>query len=240
MGALLYACFSLIGRDTDRLTHVLVSEPFDTLREFWFPAQPGGPIGKSENRNPKAETHHDPAMARIELADVPFVPLRHLFARELGRPAGGFMRLVESCRAGVRERVGQAIRLTVERSRPEADVNGSRLKLAPREHLLLLFLANRTENGEPPFPMQKDALDALNEFREALRAEAPAQDWSDWRRADSLKAPITDDQDIRRALSSLRDKVQALGGDAAALAFCLPVRGRFSLDIPAPLIFIKP
>lgn len=240
MGALLYACFSLIGRDTDRLTHVLVGEPFDTLREFWFPAQPGGAISKPENRNPKTAAQHDPATARIELADVPFVPLRHLFARELGRPAGGFMRLVESCRTGVRERIGQSIRLTVERSRAEADVNGSRLKLAPREHLLLLFLANRTKNSEPPFAMQKDALDALNEFREALRSEAPAQDWSDWRRADSLKATIADDQDIRRALSSLRDKVLALGGNAAALAACLPERGRFSLDMPASLIFLKP
>lgn len=254
MGALLYACFSLIGRDTDRLTHVLVSEPFDTLREFWFPGQPGGPILKADGRRqkvetgnptspvfgPKSDSHHDPALARIELADVPFVPLRHLFHRELGRPAGGFMRLVESCRLGLRERIGQTIQLTVEQSRPEANVNGSRLKLAPREHLLLLFLASRTKNGDPPFAMQKDALDALDDFREALRAQAPADDWSDWRHADSLKTAFEDDQDLRRALCSLRNKVLALGGDAAALTACLPTRGRFSLDMPASLIFLKP
>jgi len=28
MGALLYACLTLVGRETDRLTHVLVNEPF--------------------------------------------------------------------------------------------------------------------------------------------------------------------------------------------------------------------
>ena len=234
MGALLYACFTLLGRDTDRLTHVLVTEPFDQCRDFFFPTQPGGAL-----------THRDgstrqPTDAAIVLADVPFVPLRNLFRRELGRSAGGFLRLIESCRAGVRERVSDSMRLTIERGRPEIEINGSRLRMAPREHLLLLFLANRTKNGEPPFAMQKDALDALNDFRESLRAEAPTRDWSDWRLTDSLKSPIADDQDIRRALSSLREKILALGGDAAALAACLPERGRFSLDLPAPLLFLTP
>ena len=118
--------------------------------------------------------------------------------------------------------------------------SGSRVRLAPREHLLLLFLANRAKSGEPPFAAQKDALDSLNEFREALRAEAPSNDWSDWRLTDSLKCRFTDDQEIRRALSSLRDKIQSLGGDAAALGSCLPERGRFSLDVSASLIYLKP
>ena len=233
MSALLYACFSLIGRDTDRLTHVLVSEPFDQLREFNFPTQPGGSLKHRDG------TAHDPAAARIEIADVPFVPLRYLFPRELGRPAGGFMRLVESCRAGVRARVAEGLKLTVERSRPEIEINGSRLRLAPREHLVLLFMAERAKNGEPAFALQKDGLDALGEFRTELAREAPKDDWSDWRRTDSLKAAI-EEQDLRRALSSLREKIQSLGGDAAALATCLPARGRFSLDMPGPLIFLKP
>jgi CRISPR-associated protein (TIGR02584 family) len=234
MGALLYSCFSLIGRDGDRLTHVLVSEPFDQMRGFFFPGQPGGELAHREGG------FFQPSAARLELADVPFVPLRQLFRRELGRSAGGFMRLVEACRAGVRERLGELVRLTIERSRPEIEVNGQRLKLAPREQLLLLFLANRAKNGEPPFAVQKDALDALNDFREMLRAGAPKDDWSDWRQADGLKTQVEDDQDIRRALSSLREKILAAGGDAALLAACLPERGRFSLDMPAALIFLKP
>ena len=233
MSALLYACFSLLGRDTDRLTHVLVSEPFDQLREFNFPAQPGGQLKHRDG------TDHDPAAARIEIADVPFVPLRYLFPRELGRPAGGFMRLVESCRAGVRARVAEGLRLTIERARPEIEINGSRLRLAPREHLVVLFLAERAKNGEPALALQKDSLDPLNEFRTSLLREALKDDWSDWRRTDSLKAPL-EEQDLRRALSSLREKIQSVGGDAASLATCLPERGRFSLDVPAPLIFLKP
>ena len=234
MGALLFACFSLLGRDRDRLTHVLVGEPFDQLRDFYFPAQPGGGLAHRDG------SVRQPKDAAILLADVPFVPLRYLFRRELGRSAGGFLRLIEACRAGVRERLGESLRLIVERGRPEIEINGSRLRLAPREHLLLLFIASRTKNGEPALAGFKNGLDALNEFREKLRAGAPPNDWSDWRRADSLKAQITDDLDIRRAFSSLREKIGALGGDAAALADCLPERGRFSLDMPASLIFLKP
>lgn len=48
MGALLYAAVCLAARETDRVTHVLVSEPFETLRDFWYPAQPGGPVSKSD------------------------------------------------------------------------------------------------------------------------------------------------------------------------------------------------
>ena len=240
MGALLYACFSMIGRETDRLTHVLVNEPFDQLREFYFPAQPGGALTKADIRNPKFPSTIQPSDARLELADVPFVPLRELFRRELGRPAGGFMRLVESCRAVVRERVAQNIRLTLERSRAEIDVNGSRLRLAPREHLVLLFLANRAKNGEPALASQKDVLNPLDEFRAQIRSTAPANDWSDWRHADSLKSSL-EEQDLRRALSNLRGKIQGLGGDAAALASCLPEgRGRFALAVSAPLIYLKP
>ena len=40
LGALLYACMSLLGRESDRLTHVLVNEPFDSFGlspRFFFP-----------------------------------------------------------------------------------------------------------------------------------------------------------------------------------------------------------
>lgn len=233
MSALLYSCFSLVGRDTDRLTHVLVTEPYEQLREFFFPAQRGGDL---QHRDGKS---YNPAAARIELADVPFVPLRYLFRRELGRSAGGFMRLVESCRAGVRARAAEGLHLTVNRSRAEIEINGSRLHLPPREHLVLLFLAGRTKHGDPGFSMQKDALDGLNNLRTQLLGEARENDWSDWRYADTLRAAL-DEQDLRRALASLRDKIEAMGGDAAALVTCLPQRGRCSLDVSPQLITLKP
>jgi CRISPR-associated protein (TIGR02584 family) len=76
MSALLHAAFSHLARPQDRLTHILVNEPYDgsSLKPlFFYPNQPAqtltGPDGKTyQARN-----------ARLELADVPFAPLRVRF-----------------------------------------------------------------------------------------------------------------------------------------------------------------
>lgn len=232
MGALLYACLTLVGRETDRLTHVLVNEPFDTLRGFFFPGQSGQPPIDREGRP------HDPATAKIELADVPFVPLRNLFRRELGRPAGGFLRMVEECREQVRRQTGQDVSLIVEQSRPAISVNGTDVRLAPREQVVLLFLASRAKRGEPVLSSYKEAEDRINEFQTFLRQSIPAATMGDWRHGDALKSAF-DEQDLRRAISSLRNKLRRAGGNAYRLAPCLPEKGRFSLEIPGPLIHIK-
>lgn len=88
MGALLHAAVSLIGRETDRLTHVLVSPPYETMPGFFFPGQPGGGV---KDRLGKA---HDPAKAVVRLADVPFVPLRNRF-EDLHDMPGNFSGLVQ-------------------------------------------------------------------------------------------------------------------------------------------------
>jgi len=227
MGALLYACLTLAGRETDRLTHVLVNEPFDTLRDFWFPGQPGGPLRTLEPRGPQSAdprsasdpseggsalraAHYtlvDPATARVELADVPFVPLRNLFVRELNRKAGTFARLVNTCREHIRERAGSEIRLEIETTRTEADINGTGIKFAPLEHLLLLFLANRAKQGEPAFAAYAEAVDPLNAFRERLLQDRPRNDFADWRHTDSLRS-AWDEQDVRKAVSGIRAKLR--------------------------------
>ncbi len=242
MGALLYACLSLAGRETDRLTHVLVSEPFETLREFYFPGQPGGPLAGAvapaspPKAPPASSPGFDPAAARVDLADVPFVPLRNLFVRELGRKAGSFSRLVESCRENVRQRAGETVRLCVETRHPRIEVNGATLTLAAAEQLLLLFLARRAKQGEPAFGSYKDATDSLNAFRQEQLAAI--KDFGDWRHADSVRA-TWEERDIVRALSEIRRKLRQRGGDAALLAACLPARGRCSLELTPSLIHLK-
>lgn len=93
MGALLYAAMTLVGRESDRLTHVLVNAPFDQRLDpaFYFPS---GKPSRHVLRGPDGrQTIHLSSTAVIELAEVPFVPLRNAF-EDLGRPAGGFAGLV--------------------------------------------------------------------------------------------------------------------------------------------------
>ncbi len=232
MGALLYACLTLAARESDRLTHVLVSEPFETMLEFYFPAQPGGDVAN------RAGATIAPALALVELTDVTFVPLRNLFTRELGQPAGSFRRLVEHCQANVRRSTGEHLRVEIDRTRPTSQINGRSLELAPREHLALLFLATRAKHGETVLASYDEALADLEAFRAAIRQSAPANDWSDWRHAAGLDRPF-DSRELVRVLSDIRRKAKAAGGDAAFLASVLPERGRCSLDVPGPLIHIK-
>src|SRR3984893_869586 len=145
MGTLLYACMTLVGREDDRLTHVLVNEPFDDARlspRFYFPEQPSAKLTTPDNKTVLA------AEAHIDLADVPFVPLRNLFAKELGRMPGRFSALVAQCSEGIRKRSGNSVKLVVHRSRPEIEVNDIRVKLSPKEHLIALFLADRSRKTQ--------------------------------------------------------------------------------------------
>jgi CRISPR-associated protein (TIGR02584 family) len=232
MSALLYACLTLVGRETDRLTHVLVSEPFETLRDFWFPAQPGGPLLLPA----RSAESVSPASAVVDLADVPFVPLRNLFERELARKPGTFRRLVEDCRQNLIQRAAEQLRLTVETTRPELEVNGTRVRLAPLEHLLLLFLARRAKHNEPPYDTYKLAVDDLNAFRQ--EQIAAAKDFNDWRHTESLRTPW-DDHAIAKAVSGIRDKLKHAGPDAVLLAQCLPRKGCCALSVVPSLIHIK-
>lgn len=107
MGALLFGCMNLVAREDDLLTHVLVNEPFDAPLDppFWFPTKPST---VHQTRDGKEISS---AKARIELAHVPFVPLRNRF-RDLPEreQVGGYMRLVRDLSGA----------LAVEASRPHA------------------------------------------------------------------------------------------------------------------------
>lgn len=70
MGYYMGYALSLFGREQDRLSHVLVNEPFESLPDFFYP--PARPKVVFAVGSRPATT----ADARIELAEIPFVRLR--------------------------------------------------------------------------------------------------------------------------------------------------------------------
>lgn len=76
MGALLFSCMSLLGREQDHVLHVLVNEPFDSRLDppFFFPA----PKAKHVWVNPKTggKKTFRAEDARLDLIDLPFVKMR--------------------------------------------------------------------------------------------------------------------------------------------------------------------
>lgn len=92
MGFFLGYALSLYGRPQDKLSHVLVSEPFESSLGFYYPTptsrvleMPGGRLV-------------DSAKAQITLAELPFVSLRHGLPEGLLTGLASYNETVEAAR----------------------------------------------------------------------------------------------------------------------------------------------
>lgn len=138
LGFYLGYALSLYGRQQDRLSHVLVSQPFESSWNFFYPTPyprvievPGGEIADTQN-------------ARISLADIPFVRLRHGLPEELLKGRGAFSEAVTAAN----QNLGPP-RLEYD---PE---NGLRLssapvRLPPADLAFYLWIATRTQAPHCP------------------------------------------------------------------------------------------
>lgn len=217
MGALLYAAMTLLGRETDRVTHVLVKSPFDLRLEppFYFPAR------KATDHKLRVagdrDRIHSSREAVIELADVPFVPLRNGF-EELRAPVGGFAGLVARYSGALIE-LGEPPVVDFEETETAVLFDGRPVKLENAAQLAIvqwLFrLQDKLRGTRITFKEFADivraaeagshSLDGRNQHEaiaiaESVRAtdgrEAPA-----WTK--DLDAPL-----VTRALSILRERVR--------------------------------
>lgn len=234
MGALLYACLTLIGREEDQLTHVLVNEPYETLPGFWFPNQPGGLLTFSP-RGSDTKKQIAPADAVVQIANVPFVPIRNLFERELGTLPGGFGRLMASARTNVRQQLLANLDVHLHVERREVRVDGKTLTLNAREFMTLYFLADNVRRRQTPYPSYGLAVDPWFAFRDAQ--QKAAHNDRDWRRDPSLNQNL-EERDLTRVLSDLRKKFKNAGAPFTSLVQVLPTKGRCSLDLRPEQIHI--
>jgi hypothetical protein len=233
MGALLFACMSLLARPEDLLTHVLVNEPFDKpgLRpRFYFPLEKPvvhrvlGPEGKT------TEVPSD--QAAIRLAPVEFVALRNLFERDLLQKRT-YSDLVALCRGKIQDFARENVQLVIWRSRCEIRINRAGVKLSPKQHLFLTVLAEQAANRGCPFQKYAVAALALRKAANDLYAQRNGEDFSDWRHDLRLDSDTSgDDQLFRKLRDEIITKLKKTGGDAVSLIALLPNRNRCSLDLP--------
>ena len=224
MGALLYAALSLLGRPEDRLTHVLVSEPFEDpslTPRFFFPTSPD-----TLHQHPRTGSVYRGDTAQLWLADVPFVRLRELFPKQLGRYPGTFSALVQAYAQRIEEMVAPPD-VTLDSEDLSLRVNGRRVALALREFALFSFLCERCRDGAPPYRQQKDAVDNFKtwlakwgqRFAPFTRHRELVEAWRD-----------LDEQDLRKQLSGARKKFKAAGLHRLQ-TFLLPQRGAFGIRV---------
>ena len=135
---------SLFGRAQDRLSHVLVPEPFESSWEFFYPTPYSRVITARDNKLV------DTRDAQVVLAEIPFVSLRH------GQPENlleGKVRFSDSVSA-VRAALGPA-ELTIDIERRRIRASGKAFRLPPAELALLILFARSAQAGKEPLAAPK-------------------------------------------------------------------------------------
>jgi CRISPR-associated protein (TIGR02584 family) len=220
MGALLYGAMCLVGKDTDRITHVLVNEPYELCKGFFYPAQFQNDLQAGFGGNLTAVQARD---ARIELADIPFVPLRYGF-KELREPTLSFHGLVHRYSSYFKAADVQKPRVSLNVVASTISVDDTSFSLAGRELLAIAFLFLRAKEGKPKFNGTKESRDSFLQFIQEFKKSCP-----------NHKATITLPKEIAanyltQGLSSFKKKLEDKGMKNKT-RFFVPDRGRLGFEI---------
>jgi CRISPR-associated protein (TIGR02584 family) len=234
MSSLLYGCMSLVGRRDDRLTHVLVSEPYEAYYlnpRFYFPKQLQQNLGTPPQGNGETLLA---SRAKIELMDVPFVPIRYMFEKQLGSTPAGFQDLVQTY-TGRAVTTDVSTPVTLDPDTCTLIYGTETITLSVREWALFHFLATRTLEKKPAYRDYKSGLDDLDAHIKKLKASIPDDDLTHPHR----DLTSIDPDDIRKIISSMKGKIKKHGPLTISLTNCLPEKGRMSFDYPPHLIHLS-
>lgn len=233
MSAHLMAAMQLFGRLHDRLIHVLVSEPFETIPDFFFPT--------SEEKLLQSSIKNDvvdASQATIDLIDIPFIRLRSYLENQID-----FSKSYDEITAEIDEKLANASSYPVQHlliDLPDSSicVNGLQHRIAiearPLSVLTLFAVLNRL-HGKPreiawgeviqsyeylsllhliyrsikmgPQPSEPSEYQALNQ--KEFRQEDLWSHWSYWRDHDGK--PCKNDFSTKRSqlLAAIRDGLES-------------------------------
>lgn len=150
---------SLFARPGDRLSHVLVDEPFERLPDFYYPS----PVRRLINDGNGGLI--DAASARVWLASIPFVPLRGFVDQRDGV-------LNKACFSELIALVTQAmcpVTVHLKCAQRSIYIDQRRCILAPREFGFYLWFAKRAKQQESPLAMPHE-LEPRQDYAQELAA----------------------------------------------------------------------
>lgn len=141
MGYYLGYALSLYGRHQDRLSHVLVQEPFENCPDFFYPTPYSQMLTLRDARQ------YDASGAKVALAQIPFVSLRHGLPQALLTGRASFNDTVRSIWSSI-----SPPRLEIDLQRRRIQAGGVLVDMPPAELAFLSIFARRAKTGEPPLP----------------------------------------------------------------------------------------
>jgi len=143
MGFFMGYAMSLWGRPQDRLSHVLVSSPFESRSKFFYPT----PAPSVISPDFPGQDSLDASTARVWLGDIPFVRLRGLLPPSIKDTQSGFAQAVSAANQALDQ-----IELEIDVAASAVHINRQAVKLPPMQFGLLCLLAWRCLQDLPPLP----------------------------------------------------------------------------------------
>lgn len=138
MGFYLGYALSLFGRIQDRLSHVLVSAPFESRRDFFYP-----PPKSHFIRIPEPDgRRYDAKDAKVTLAEIPFVRLREGLDSGLMEGTATFSRTVEEAQRSL-----PPLGLELDPARCMVTAAGESFRMRPAPFAWYWMLAERARRG---------------------------------------------------------------------------------------------
>ena len=147
MGFYLGYALSLYGRRQDRLSHVLVSPPYESLREFFYPTPGSAPIQPAHGQGDAIDARD----GEVALAEIPFVRLREGLPKDL---LDGKIRYHDAVEAA--QRAIGPVELVIDLPAKRVRAGGRVVSLPPAQLAFLAWLARRQKEGAGwlPCPME--------------------------------------------------------------------------------------
>ena len=140
MGFYLGYALSLFGRIQDRLSHVLVSSPYESHRDFFYPTPKSHFI-----RAPEPDgRRYDAKDAKVTLAAIPFVRLREGLNSGLMEGTASFSRTVEEAQRSL-----PPLGLDLDPERCMVTAAGESFPMRPALFALFWMLADRARRRQP-------------------------------------------------------------------------------------------
>jgi len=155
MGFYVGYALSLFGRPQDCLSHVLVSEHYESNRDFFYPTPDTRVIQTRDGQV------LDASKARVWLAEIPFVRLRDHLPKVLLEGKHSFGEIVRLAREAT-----ERVRLTLKPADRSYSVNGRTGELSPVQTGVLLWVIKRTLDCQPIEPVVDGEFRPANEFLE--------------------------------------------------------------------------
>ena len=149
---------SLFGRPQDCLSHVLVSAPFESLPDFYYP--PLEPVRLPSRTGESFDTHD----AVVTLASIPFVLLRQLLPKSLLRKKKPFRDAVQAVQKSFPPH-----RLLLDIKKQAILAGDTTIRLPPSELAVLCWFARRKQRGEPPLFSPKKGIQKVNYAQDYLK-----------------------------------------------------------------------